>query len=122
MSGTGAPVPPEPAGTFSINEKNSMFGITQSATWAPFGQRSGGRWMIGEYGNGPYGAGFIAHDPRWREACSPLIPMSGANGGRGVGGGGIGIRGNALHPASFASPTLPTASRGEGSPPDTSQT
>ena len=48
MSGTGAPVPPEPAGTFSISEKNSMFGMIQSATCAPFGQVSRGRWMIGE--------------------------------------------------------------------------
>ena len=30
------------------NRKCSMFGITQSATRAPFGQRSGGRSTIGE--------------------------------------------------------------------------
>ena len=35
--------PPEPAGTFSISEKNSMLGMTQSATWAPFGHSSRGR-------------------------------------------------------------------------------
>ena len=30
------------------NRKCSMFGMTQSATRAPFGQRSGGRSTIGE--------------------------------------------------------------------------
>ncbi len=53
MSGTGVPGPPDPAGTFSISEKNSMFGMTQSARCAPSGQFRRGREMIGEYGNGP---------------------------------------------------------------------
>ena len=48
MSGTGVPGPPEPAGTFSISEKNSMLGITQSATWALPGHVSCGRWVMGE--------------------------------------------------------------------------
>ena len=38
---------------FHIMEKYSMFGMIQSATWAPFGHSSRGRSMIGEYGNGP---------------------------------------------------------------------
>ena len=43
MSGTGVPGPPEPAGTFSISEKNSMLGMTHNATWAPSGQVRRGR-------------------------------------------------------------------------------
>ena len=39
---------PDPAGTFSSSAKNSMLGMTHSATCAPFGQCSGGRWMIVE--------------------------------------------------------------------------
>jgi hypothetical protein len=48
MSGTGVPGPPEPAGTFSMSEKNSILGMTHSAMWAPFGQLSRGRRTIGE--------------------------------------------------------------------------
>ncbi len=48
MSGTGAPLPPAPAGTFSISEKNSILGMIQSATWARSGHVSFGRRMIGE--------------------------------------------------------------------------
>src|SRR5262245_43400558 len=64
MSGTGVPGPPEPAGTFSISEKNSMLGITHSATCAPSGQVSRGRRTMGEYGNGPYCEGFMRASTR----------------------------------------------------------
>ncbi len=43
MSGTGVPGPPEPAGTFSMSEKNSILGMTHRATWAPSGQVRRGR-------------------------------------------------------------------------------
>jgi hypothetical protein len=39
---------PVPAGIVSCSAKNSMLGMIQSATWAPFGQVSGGLSMIGE--------------------------------------------------------------------------
>jgi hypothetical protein len=42
------PEPPAAAGTLSSSAKNSMFGITQNATCAPFGHVSFGRLMMGE--------------------------------------------------------------------------
>ena len=48
LSGTGTLAPPAAGGTFSSSAKNSMLGITHSATCAPFGHCSGGRWIIGE--------------------------------------------------------------------------
>ena len=40
-------------GTTSSSPKNSMFGLTQSATLAPPGQVSFGRRVIGTYEKGP---------------------------------------------------------------------
>ena len=48
MSGLSRHRPPEMRVAGRSNRKCSMFGITQSATRAPFGQRSGGRSTIGE--------------------------------------------------------------------------
>jgi len=48
MSGFTTMPPPEILVPGRSNRKCSMFGMTQSATRAPFGQRSGGRSMIGE--------------------------------------------------------------------------
>jgi len=42
----------------SFSGKNSIFGTTQTASFAPFGQRNGGRSMIGLNANGPYRSGF----------------------------------------------------------------
>src|SRR5436189_2795890 len=41
------------------SEKNSMLGTTHNARRAPLGQTSGARLIMGEYGNGPYGPGFM---------------------------------------------------------------
>ena len=48
MSGLTGTGPPEMRVAGRSNRKCSMLGMTQSATRAPFGQRSSGRSMIGE--------------------------------------------------------------------------
>ena len=86
MSGTGVPGPPEPAGTFSISEKNSMLGMTQSAICRGSMRRDVRLTAFSGRGSLPLGPGPPVGGRRPPARIPPVISARGTASGGGMGG------------------------------------